>query len=152
MAKVIYFDMDGTVADLYGVNNWLEKLRAFDPSPYIEAKPLVDMEKLTEVCLALINKGYSIGVITWLSKDSNQRYDQKVIQAKFQWLQQYMPYISKYYAIPYGIPKQRAVSFCEEMWLVDDNEEVREMWNTPKKRKSINANEDIIEQLWKLVG
>ena len=97
MAKVIYFDMDGTVADLYGVDNWLEKLRAFDPSPYIEAKPLVDIEKLTEVCLALINKGYSIGVITWLSKDSNQRYDQKVIQAKFQWLQQYMPYISKYY-------------------------------------------------------
>ena len=24
MMKAIYFDMDGTIADLYGVENWLE--------------------------------------------------------------------------------------------------------------------------------
>ena len=35
--KQIWFDMDGTLADLYGVENWLEKLRASDPSPYAEA-------------------------------------------------------------------------------------------------------------------
>ena len=152
MAKAIYFDMDGTVADLYGVDNWLEKIQAFDPSPYIEAKPLVDMAELSRVCQALINKGYKIGIITWLSKETNQRYDQKVIQAKFEWWQYYMPYITSYYAIPYGKPKQQAVSFNEEMWLVDDNAEVREMWNTPKRRKSIDANGDIIAELWKLVG
>ena len=27
MEKVIAFDMDGTIADLYNVNNWLEQLR-----------------------------------------------------------------------------------------------------------------------------
>ena len=30
MSKVIMFDMDGTVYDLYGVDNWLEKLENSD--------------------------------------------------------------------------------------------------------------------------
>ena len=30
----IYFDMDGTIADLYGVSGWLEMLLAHDPAPY----------------------------------------------------------------------------------------------------------------------
>ena len=32
--KMICFDMDGTIADLYAVPNWLDKLRAEDASPY----------------------------------------------------------------------------------------------------------------------
>ena len=151
MNKVIYFDMDGTVADLYGVPNWLEKLRAFDESPYIDAKPLVDMAELEKVCRVLMSQGYQIGIITWLSKDSNNNYDRKVIQAKCEWFEHYMPYITKYHPIAYGIPKQKAVKRVSEMWLVDDNAEVREMWNTPKIRKSIDANKDIIAELWKLV-
>ena len=150
--KTIYFDMDGTVADLYGVPNWLKKLRSFDESPYIEAKPLVNMAELERVCKALINNGYNIGVITWLSKDSNKLYDQKVTKAKFEWLQNYMPYITQYKAISYGIPKQKVATKSKLMVLVDDNAEVREMWNTPKQRISIDATKDIISELWKLVN
>ena len=40
MKKAIFWDMDGTIADLYNVPNWLDKLRAEDTSPYREAKPL----------------------------------------------------------------------------------------------------------------
>ena len=29
--KMVCFDMDGTVADLNGVDNWLPMLRAYDP-------------------------------------------------------------------------------------------------------------------------
>lgn len=29
----IWFDMDGTIADLYGVDGWLEMLIAEDPTP-----------------------------------------------------------------------------------------------------------------------
>ena len=29
----IWLDMDGTIANLYAVENWLPKLRAFDPDP-----------------------------------------------------------------------------------------------------------------------
>ena len=52
MDKMIIFDMDGTIADLYSVNNWLDKLRAFDVTPYKNAKPLYDMEILKLVLLA----------------------------------------------------------------------------------------------------
>ena len=30
--KMICFDMDGTIADLYGVSGWLDDLRAENPS------------------------------------------------------------------------------------------------------------------------
>ena len=46
MTKAIYFDMDGTIADLYGVPNWLDCLIAEKTKPYREAKPLVDMRNL----------------------------------------------------------------------------------------------------------
>ena len=49
MLKMICFDMDGTVADLYGVENWLEKLRAYDASPYLVATPMCDMEELADL-------------------------------------------------------------------------------------------------------
>ena len=152
MSKIILFDMDGTVADLYGVANWLDKLNRFDPTPYIEAKPLVDMAALKEVCTALENIGYSIGVATWLSKNSTPEYDIAVTNAKLEWLENYMPFITEFHPMPFGTPKHTVVKRCSEMWLVDDSAEVRSMWNTPKQRKSINANEDIIAKLWELVG
>lgn len=151
MKKAIYFDMDGTVADLYGVENWLYKLRTYDPTPYIEAKPLCNMKKLAEVCNALISCGYTIGIITWLSKGSTPEYDNEVTNAKIEWAQHYMPFINEFHAIPYGVPKHTVVKRVTEMWLVDDNADVRAEWETPKQRKTINANEDIISELWKIL-
>ena len=74
MKKIICFDMDGTIADLYAVPNWLEKLRADDPSPYEDAAPMWDMERLREILLALSAEGWEIRVISWLSKDSSEEY------------------------------------------------------------------------------
>ena len=45
--KAVYFDMDGTIADLYGVEGWLDSLIAEQTKPYREAKNLVDMRKLS---------------------------------------------------------------------------------------------------------
>ena len=151
MTKAIYFDMDGTVANLYDVPNWLEKLQAQDATPYMEAKPLIDTEELKTVCNILVNQGYTIGVITWLANNSTPEYDKKVIYAKQNWLKQNMPYITQYQPIPYGTPKQKAVKKSNLMILVDDNENVRKLWNTPKQRISIDANKNIIEELYKLV-
>ena len=39
MTTTIFFDMDGTIADLYGVENWLDYLIASDVLPYEIAKP-----------------------------------------------------------------------------------------------------------------
>ena len=37
---MVCFDMDGTIADLYGVNGWLEMLREENARPYGIANPM----------------------------------------------------------------------------------------------------------------
>ena len=53
----IYFDMDGTIANLYGVDNWLPKLRAESTSPYSEAMPLVDTYEMEHLLKELQHIG-----------------------------------------------------------------------------------------------
>lgn len=152
MSKVIMFDMDGTVYDLYGVDNWLEKLENSDVSAYADGAPLVNLRELEKVCRALIEKGFEIGVITWLSKCGNEKFNRDTTLTKKMWVENNMPYVTKFTAQTYGTPKQKALDKSVKFAiLVDDNADVRKMWDTPKQRKSINANNDIISELWKLI-
>ena len=82
----IWFDMDGTIADLYGVENWLEMLIAEDETPYAIAKPLINLSLLARLMNKAQKKGYEICVVTALAKDSKKEYDEKVINAKRKWL------------------------------------------------------------------
>ena len=152
MRKTIIFDMDGTVYDLYGVDGWLEMLKNSDTRAYSIGKPKVNLRELEKVCQALISVGYTIGVITWLAKNGSEKFNRETEAVKRGWIKRNMPYVKEFTAQPYGTPKQKALSrrFTYAV-LVDDNEEVRKMWETPKQRKTINANEDIIEKLWELV-
>ena len=86
MNKVLVFDMDGTIANLYGVDNWLGMLRAFNPTPYAIAEPMYDMDKLVGLLNALKNDGWRIAVTSWLSKESNPAYAAEVRMAKIKWL------------------------------------------------------------------
>ena len=54
----IWLDMDGTIADLYGVEGWLDDLIAFRTRPYEQAKDLYNTLDLLEVLLELKAKGY----------------------------------------------------------------------------------------------
>ena len=67
--NAIYFDMDGTIANLYAVPNWLEMLRAYDPTPYQKAVPLVRMASLARILNRLQREGWVIGIVSWLSKE-----------------------------------------------------------------------------------
>lgn len=87
--KILVFDMDGTIADLYGVTNWLKSLQNNDPSPYYNANPLYDMDVLTDLLDALKSLGWKIVVTTWLAKGSNAKYDKMVREAKLAWLDKY---------------------------------------------------------------
>ena len=152
MSKVVMFDMDGTVYDLYGQENWLDRLLNDDVSVYADGAPLVNLRELEKVCKALIAKGFEIGVITWLSKGGNEKFNRNTTLTKKLWVENNMPYVTKFTAQKYGTPKQKALDKSVKFAiLVDDNAEVREMWETPKQRKSIDANGDIITELWKLV-
>ena len=82
----IWFDMDGTIADLYGVENWLEMLINEDATPYAIAKPLLNLALLARLMNKAQKNGYEICVVTALAKNSTKEYDEKVIKAKKMWL------------------------------------------------------------------
>ena len=80
--KMICFDMDGTIADLYGIESWLDKLRAEDPTPYAEAKPLLRLNTLARMLNRLQRQGYNLAIISWLSKSGSDDYMEAIRQAK----------------------------------------------------------------------
>ena len=91
MARKIWFDMDGTIADLYGVENWLEDLRAEIPRPYKVAKANVNLSLLARYLNKLRANGYKIGVISWTSMKSSREYEEEVAAAKIHWLINHLP-------------------------------------------------------------
>lgn len=141
----IYFDMDGTIANLYGVVDWLPKLRAEDASPYAEAMPLIDMENLQLLLAILQNRGYKIGIISWLAKNSSKAYDKSVRKAKIEWLRAMLPEIQfdEMHIVKYGTRKDY-VAKDKNGIIFDDDERVRKNW----RGESFNPNtNDIIEIL-----
>jgi hypothetical protein len=129
MRKAIYLDMDGTIANLYSVEEWLPKLRAFDPSPYAEAAPLVRMASLARLLNALQNRGDHIAIVSWLSKESNPEYDEAVTLAKMAWLQAHLPsvHFDEVVIVAYGTPKREVVAHPEGI-LFDDESRNRFEW------------------------
>ena len=129
MNVTINFDMDGTIADLYSNPNWLPLLRAYDPTPYATAKPLVRLNTLARKLNALQKAGYRIAVISWLSKESTPAYDELVTATKIAWLKKHLPSVewNEIHIVPYGTPKQ---NFCNNPLdvLFDDEERNRTDW------------------------
>ena len=145
--KEIVFDMDGTIADLYGVKNWLEMLRAENPLPYQIAKPMYNMKNLAQILDALKTRGWTITITTWLSMDSSEEYKKMVRKAKREWLDKWgFPY-DEIHMVQYGTPKHR-VTKANRHILVDDSETVRNAWNG----ETVNANENIIPSLISLLA
>lgn len=104
----IYLDMDGTIADLYGVNDWLSLLHAENVAPYEQAKPLINMDELIKI---LADSRVESNIISWTCKDGSAKYNRKIRYAKLRWLKKYhlTNHISKYYIIDYGTPKSTVV-------------------------------------------
>ena len=145
----IYFDMDGTIADLYSVTNWLPKLRAEDTSPYAQARPLVDCEKFSELVITLKNNGVKFGVISWTSKGGSSSYNKKVAIAKKKWLIENFPKIAfdEMHIIKYGTRKDY-IAKDKGGFLFDDDEGVRKNW----RGFAVNPETaDIVEILTHLV-
>jgi hydroxymethylpyrimidine pyrophosphatase-like HAD family hydrolase len=130
MKKAICFDMDGTISDLYAVDNWLEMLRAEDPKPYLEASPMWDMEKLHSILIQLQKAGWEIQIITWLSKNSSEEYKEAVRLAKLVWLKKYGFIYDHFHGVQYGATKADSVrKSVDYAILIDDNKKVRDGWH-----------------------
>ena len=130
MTKAIYFDMDGTIADLYGVEGWLNDLESENERPYATAKPLIRMSALARVLNRLQKEGYTIGIVSWLSKGGSDDYNEKVAYAKQKWLKQHLASVNfdEINIVKYGTPKSTAVNIQGGI-LFDDEEENRTEWN-----------------------
>ncbi len=150
MTKMICFDMDGTLANLYAVDGWLEKLRNEDPSPYLLAPPMWDMAKLKEILIALHREGWEIRIISWLSKVTSDNYKRLVREAKRAWLETYNFPADKVHLVQYGTTK----ADCVRRWanpaiLVDDDSKVRAGWTLGD---TIDPNDgDLLEKLQNLL-
>jgi len=124
MAKMIWLDMDGTIANLYK-GEWLNDIINHNPRPYEIAGRLVEEEKLIE----LVKNGYELGIISWLAKGSNKEYDKMVRNAKKEWLAKNYPNVkfSHIHIVKYGYPKQYIKGAKWEI-LVDDEKPNRDKW------------------------
>lgn len=130
MTKAIYFDMDGTFVNFYGVDGWLDSLMAEHTKPYRIAKPLIDMREFGKAINHLQNLGYHVGIVSWLSKTSTEQYDKRVTKAKLDWLNKHLSAVEwdEIAIVPYGMTKAKVVKYSDGI-LFDDEKPNRIEWD-----------------------
>ena len=126
--RTIWLDMDGTMADLYGVEGWLPMLEAQDATPYAIAKPLVRMATLARMLNNRQRKGYRIAVVTALAKNTTPEYTEAIVNAKIKWLNKHMRTVNfdEVVFVPYTFEKNM-VNAGNDI-LVDDEERHLTAW------------------------
>lgn len=129
MTRTIFFDMDGTIADLYSVDGWLADLINSDVRPYREAKVMHNMQTLARLLNRLQREGNKIAIISWLAKNSTTEYDERVANTKREWLKNHLSsvHFDEVHIVKYGTPKQTFIH-TEADILFDDEEQNRTNW------------------------
>lgn len=148
--KILVFDMDGTIADLYSVENWLPLIREENTLPYEIAKPLVDMNVLHDVLQTLKLYGWTIAVTSWGSKVASVDYNKRTKKAKKEWLDSFnFPY-DILHVVKYGTTKADCTrKLGGYQVLIDDDDKVRKGWNLGK---TINPKEvNILVELLNMI-
>lgn len=149
MNKTLVFDMDGTLANFYGVDGWLEDIRNENTRPYDIAKPLYNMEVLNAILDLLKAQGWTIAITTWLAKGSTKAFDDMVRASKIAWLQKYNFSYDEIHLVRYGTTKANCTRKNGGVQiLVDDNEKIRKGWHLGA---TIDANKNIIDELINLL-
>ena len=119
--KGIWFDMDGTIADLYGVADWLTAIRNGETRPYEIAKGIGNLANIARLLNKVQKKGYTIGIISWTAKNGTPAYNKAVETAKRAWLAKHLPSVkwNEIKVVAYGTDKKTAtgggVLFDDEM-------------------------------------
>ena len=125
----ICFDMDGTIANLYGVENWLSYLQNENTKPYKDAEVMLNMNSLAKVLNRLQKSGIKIAVISWLSKNGSDEYNKAVEEVKRAWLKKHLGSVKfdEINIVKYGVNKAQFAE-TENDILFDDEEQNRNAW------------------------
>lgn len=144
----IILDMDGTIADLYSVNDWLKWLKHEDVKPYRDCEPIIDMSELASVITLAQAHGIACKVVSWGARGSSLDYLKNVAKAKREWLKRYLPCeLDAVHVTRYGTNKNRYAK--KGSVLVDDNAMILSAWD---KGQIIDAKQkDWLKMLKKLV-
>lgn len=126
MEKIVVFDMDGTLADFYGVEGWLDDLIAENTRPYEDAAPLFSMLALKRQIRKMKKAGWIFKIVTWGSKQSSADFLDRTKHAKLEWLKRYhlIDEMESIQVVPYGTPKHELASGI----LFDDNDSICADW------------------------
>ena len=125
--KELWFDMDGTIANFYAVEGWLEYLNKEDVFPYAQAGTLLNFSLFARLLHKLQAEGWRIGIISWTSKCGSEEFNLAVEIAKRAWLAKHLPSIEwdEIKVVRYGTNKYIE---CGGGILVDDEERNRNAW------------------------
>jgi len=124
MTKIrLYLDMDGTIADLYGIENWLPRLRKSDESIFIECKPIISEKELLN---HFPTEKYEIIILSMTPLGATDEYCENVKTQKDIWLDKHFPSLTKRIYRAYGHNKNLKNS--QSAILVDDSAPIRESW------------------------
>lgn len=147
MTKRINFDMDGTLADFYGVENWLDYLLNGRTKPYREARPMHNMRRLNRALNQLQANGWEINIVSWLSRGGSKEYGERVTRAKENWLRRHMGSVmfDNIIIVDYGTEKYT----LSDGILFDDEEHNREEWEKVNGNRAFSPEEifDILKVL-----
>ena len=130
-SPVFCFDMDGTIADLYAVENWLDALRSFSARPYAEAAPMMNFSALARQLNAAQRKGAKLVIISWASKCCDPVFHADICMAKRNWLAEHLPSVhwDEIHIVPHGTNKAEVCGVTgENFFLFDDEERNRDQW------------------------
>lgn len=163
--NTIWFDMDGTIYELFQIPNWLHYIESGRYAIYnVAGYARTGIERIANAIAILQAQGWRVGVLTWadkrLAKDSERIQD--IADIKHAWLRKNVKPLSDnglFFCFEYGKDK---AAFLEEQGLdsydgynilVDDNALVRDMWERHGEGfKTIDASIDFIEALEGLIG
>lgn len=133
----IYFDLDGTLANLYNYPDWLDRLLESSVTPYLECLPIGNPEELKPLLNRLKRRGVRLGVISWGAKGGTTEYTRAVKRAKIEWLNRYYPdCFEEIHVVKYGTPK-KSVAKNKHSILIDDNQQCRQQWG----HKTVDATD-----------
>lgn len=136
-ARTICFDMDGTIANLYAVEGWLNDLENHNTRPYREATVMMNMQALARKLNALQRNGYRLVIISWLSRSGNAEYNEAVTEVKKEWLRKHLASVQwdEVHIVEYGTPKSTVINAVNPI-LFDDEERNRTEWKGEAYRET----------------